>query len=188
MGPFARAAVGAAALVGCLTLVLPVRADGGRQSWEAYLAPAGVCKNAANARASIAVQRRAVECMINWARSRHSRASLSPSRSLERAAELKGRQVVSCKQLSHTPCGRDATAPIAASGYPFAYFGENILVGPRGFVAPRDVVKAWLESPGHRKNVLHRLFREVGAANVAGSGVLGPYAEVVWVAAFASRK
>jgi Cysteine-rich secretory protein family len=187
-GLLPRVALSVALVAAAVTLTLAGTADGGSRGWDTYLAPAGVCERAADASAPIAVQRRAVECLINWARNRSRRAALSRSQSLELAAELKGKKVVSCKQLSHTPCGSDATAPIQASGYPYAHFGENILVGVRGLVSPRDIVRAWLESPGHRANLLHRSFREVGAASVSGSGLLGLDAEVVWVAAFASRR
>ena len=74
------------------------------------------------------------------------------------------------------------------SGYRYASFGENIFVGPWGAVSPRDVVAAWLASPGHRANILRPGFRHVGAALVRGQGILDNGAEAVWTTTFASPR
>jgi uncharacterized protein YkwD len=163
-------------------------ADGGGRAWSAYLAPAAACKGSTDPAASAAVQSRAVGCLVNWARARDRRGRLAPSSSLKRAAALKGHGVASCGQLSHTPCGSDLTGPVRRSGYRYSSFGENIFVGPWGAVTARDVVAAWLQSPGHRANVLRRGFRHLGAAPVRASNIFGSGAEVVWVATFASPR
>jgi uncharacterized protein YkwD len=136
----------------------------------------------------MAVQRRAVACLINWARKREGRTKLSPHNSLHRAAGLKGQKVASCGQFSHTPCGSDLTGPLKASGYRYASFGENLFVGVLGSVSARDVVAAWLQSPGHRENILRPYFRDVGAAAVHAQGLIGSNAEVVWVTTFGSQR
>jgi uncharacterized protein YkwD len=163
-------------------------ADGGGRAWSSYLAPATACKGATDAAAPVAAQQRAVACLINWARAEARRGKLAQSPSLTRAAGLKGKKVASCHQLSHTPCGSSLVGPVNASGYRYSSFGENIFVGPWGGVTPHDVVKAWLESPGHRANVLRPGFRHVGAALVPGQGILGDGAEAVWTATFASPR
>jgi uncharacterized protein YkwD len=186
----APARVGLTALLATCAafLVLAGSADGGARAWNAYLAPASACKGSTEAGASVAVQRRAVACLINWARRQEGRAKLAPSSSLTRAAGMKGQKVASCGQFSHTPCGSDLTGPLKASGYPYASFGENLFVGTWGAVSPRDVVTAWLQSPGHRENMLRPYFRDVGAAAVRASGLMGGGAEVVWVTTFGSQR
>jgi uncharacterized protein YkwD len=134
------------------------------------------------------VQRRAVACLINHAREQVRRARLAKSSSLARAAELKGEKVAACGEFSHTPCGSDLVGPLRASGYPYASFGENLYVGPRGGVTPRDVVAAWMSSPPHRANILRPYFRDVGATSVPAQGIMGAGPEVVWVATFGSRR
>ena len=111
-----------------------------------------------------------------------------PSDSLHRAAALKGRSVASCRQISHTPCGADAAAPIQRSGYAYTRFGENLYVGALGSVSAREVVSAWLQSPGHRANILNPAFRDVGAALVRADGIFFEGATVVWIADFASPR
>jgi uncharacterized protein YkwD len=163
-------------------------ADGGARGWSSLVAPSSACKGSTDPTASPLVQQRAVTCLVNWARAENRLGRLSRSPSLQRAAGLKGRRVVSCGQVSHTPCGSDLTASLRASGYRYTSFGENLYVGSSGSVTARDVVSAWLESPGHRANMLGSGFREVGAALVRADGLLGDGQAVVWIAAFASPR
>ncbi len=74
------------------------------------------------------------------------------------------------------------------SGYAYARFGENLYVGELGSVSAREVVSAWLASPGHRANILSPAFHDVGAALVRADGIFYEGAAVVWVAAFASPR
>jgi uncharacterized protein YkwD len=175
-------------LATCAAFLFAGSADGGARAWNAYLAPTSACASATDRSAPTAVQRQAVTCLINWARKRDGRARLAPSRPLTVAADLKGKKVASCGQFSHTPCGTDLTAPLRASGYPYASFGENLWVGSLGAYSARDVVAAWLQSPGHRENILRSYFRDLGAAAVPAQGILGSGAEVVWVTTFGSRR
>ncbi len=46
-----------------------------------------------------------------------------------------------------------------ASGYNFSRLGENIAAG---YATPEDVVQGWLNSPGHRANILNPSYREIG--------------------------
>lgn len=170
------------------TLVLVSTAGAAERAWHAYLAPVGACAGSADPMASPRAQRRAITCLVNWARAQHRQRRLSKSHSLQYAAALKGHGVVSCRQISHTPCGSDVAAPVRRSGYEHARFGENLYVGTLGSASARDVVSAWLRSPPHRANILDPRFRDVGAALVRADGVFYDGAAVVWIAAFASPR
>ena len=163
-------------------------AAGAGNAWSAYLAPVGACKGSTDAAAPALVQRRAMRCLVNWARARHRQQGLSPSSSLRRAAALKGRGVVACREVSHTPCGSDATAALRKTGYRYARFAENLYLGSRGSTTPRDVVSTWLQSHPHRENMLRPGFRDVGTALVRADGVFHEGAAVVWIVAFASPR
>ncbi len=67
-------------------------------------------------------------------------------------------------------------------------FGENLYVAGWGTATPRQVVAAWLASPGHRANVLRPGFRHLGAAFVRGDDLLDGEDAVVWIAAFATPR
>ena len=182
-----RLLVPALAAASILAFLLAGRANGAETTWSAYLAPAGACRAADDAAASVADQARAVACLVNWARRQDHRARLLRRSALTRAAELKGQSVASCGQFSHTPCGTPVTSGVTAAGYRYATFGENLFAGT-GSVTPRQVVTAWLNSPPHRANMLSGKFRHVGAAPVQASGLLGGADAVVWTATFASPR
>ncbi len=184
----ARLAFTALGLAVLAAFVVVGSADGSPRAGSAYLAPAAACKGAANPRASFEVQIRAVTCLMNYARAQDSRSRLATSHALERAAVLKGRGVASCGDFSHTPCGSDFTAPVRRAGYRYRMFAENLYAGPWGRVSPREVVSAWLNSPGHRANILGSGFRHVGAAPVRANGLLGGGPSVVWTATFGSPR
>ena len=40
--------------------------------------------------------------------------------------------------------------------------GENLAWGTERLATPRETVVAWMNSPGHRANILKRRFREIG--------------------------
>jgi uncharacterized protein YkwD len=184
----ARAGLIATLVVSLAAFLFAAPADGGARSASALLAPADACANATDPSAAPAAQRRAVTCLINWARRQDRRAKLSPSSSLRTAAGLKGQKVADCGQLSHTPCGTDVVGPLKASGYRYASFGENLYVGAWGVVSARDVVNAWLQSAGHRENMLRPYFRDVGVSFVRAQGIVNSGPEIVWVATFGSRR
>lgn len=55
--------------------------------------------------------------------------------------------------------GSTADDRILAAGYNYALVGENIAAG---FATAQSVVKGWMESPSHRKNILHPFLRDMG--------------------------
>jgi hypothetical protein len=52
---------------------------------------------------------------------------------------------------------------LRAAGYGFRAAGENIAAGQRD---PADVMNAWMNSSGHRRNILSTNFREIGVGYV----------------------
>jgi uncharacterized protein YkwD len=167
-----------------LALVAVGSATGG--SSASVLVSVASCGGADDPGASQAVQRKAIACLVNSARKHAGRALLTTPAKLERASVLKGRGVVSCAQLTHTPCGADPTAAIRAAGYSYGWWGENLWFGTWGAFSARQVVESWLSSPEHRANILRTGFRHFGVARVRARGVFGEASTAVWVATFAS--
>jgi uncharacterized protein YkwD len=66
------------------------------------------------------------------------------------------------------PNGETAWDFINGAGYRYTLAGENLA---RGFNNSEDVLRAWMESPTHKANILNSRFREIGVA--VGSGKLG---------------
>lgn len=71
--------------------------------------------------------------------------------------------------------------------------GENIAWGSYGVASPREIVAMWMQSPGHRANILSRKFREqaLAAVLVNGDEIGGDYAGggplVIYVNQFGRR-
>ncbi|HVF02608.1 MAG TPA: CAP domain-containing protein, partial [Rubrobacteraceae bacterium] len=55
------------------------------------------------------------------------------------------------------------------SGYKWQTMGENIARGAGSSSRLDDPFKAWMESTGHRKNILNDSFREVAIGGFAGN-------------------
>ena len=163
-------------------------AEVGYVSSSAKLGQVAACERADDPGTSLAVQQRAITCLVNAARRQAGRPLLATPPKLRRAAAIKGHRVVSCGQFSHTPCGAAATAAIRAAGYRYAWFGENLFAGTWGEFTPRQVVESWLGSPGHRANILRPSFRVFGASRVLAQDIFGEAQTAVWVATFASPR
>ncbi|MFB9904070.1 CAP domain-containing protein [Allokutzneria oryzae] len=70
--------------------------------------------------------------------------------------------------FSHT--GKDGSGPgdrIARAGYQSRMWAENIAAGYRG---PEEVVRGWMNSPGHRRNILNCELRELGVGYTSKTG------------------
>jgi uncharacterized protein YkwD len=67
-------------------------------------------------------------------------------------------------RLAHVLDGQDPGDRIDTAGYRWASYGENIAVG---YPTARAVVAGWMNSPGHRQNILNPSFTEIGIAAVS---------------------
>lgn len=74
-----------------------------------------------------------------------------------RAATIRVRHLADVERLSHDGWER----VVQRVGLGDRGAGENIAMG---FRDPEDVVRAWMNSPGHRANILSKSFRVLGVA------------------------
>ena len=62
--------------------------------------------------------------------------------------------------FSHTGLdGSSVSERAVAAGYNFSLIGENIAAGQ---LSPESVMEGWMQSPGHRANILKCDYREIG--------------------------
>lgn len=81
---------------------------------------------------------------------------------LEAAALAHTKDMFQNNYFSHTaPDGSNAGVRIEKAGYAWKAYGENIAYGHKN---EQDVVKGWLQSPGHCKNIMSRYYKEMGVA------------------------
>jgi uncharacterized protein YkwD len=83
-----------------------------------------------------------------------------------------------------SPAGTTVRERSRAAGYNWAAIGENIAFGQ---TSVDEVVETWLESPGHRKNILSPNFTELGIGLALGRGPDGKY-QVLWVQNFGAPR
>ena len=102
--------------------------------------------------------------LINQARRRAGVPALRPNRVLRRAAALKVGRIASCGQFTHTPCGAPFTATFRAAGWRRGTMGENIAFGGSSLGSAQAIFQSWMNSPGHRANIMSRSFRLEGLA------------------------
>lgn len=68
--------------------------------------------------------------------------------------------------FSHT--GSDSSSPASRAvdqGYSFTTIGENIYAGSGPYNSPDQAFNAWMNSPGHRTNMLNPEFTEIGVGH-----------------------
>jgi cell division septation protein DedD len=103
---------------------------------------------------------------------------------LDNAAQAKANDMAARNYWSHdTPDGQSPWTFFTAAGYEYQTAGENLAYG---FDTSLNTVNAWMNSPGHRANILNTTYTEVGfgIANAADYQGTGP--ETIVVAEYAS--
>src|SRR5262249_55047139 len=106
--------------------------------------------------------RAATLCLLNAERAARGLGPLRSNSRLARAAQGHAADMVDRGYFAHGNYG----ARIARTGwgrYRRTYtIGENLAYGTGGGATPRAIVVAWMDSAGHRANILQRRFRAIG--------------------------
>jgi len=103
---------------------------------------------------------------LNAARVQRGLGQLSRSDALERAALAHANDMSRKGYFSHTSQNGDTLVDrVKAVGYSYCFVAENIAQGQR---SSADVMNAWMNSPGHRRNNLSDRATEYGIARAAG--------------------
>jgi uncharacterized protein YkwD len=106
---------------------------------------------------------------LNYERSSQGLPELRWDDALFRAARQHALRMLDLDSMEHQLPGEPALAErLAAAGARFSFVAENIAVGGR----PHTIHDGWMNSPGHRKNILEPRFTSVGIAAVRGDGEL----------------
>jgi uncharacterized protein YkwD len=168
------------AIAACLALAAPADAAG---SWDRLLAPEGTCGAQADRSAAPRAQERAMRCMVNFARGADGQHALRVRAGrLMDAADRKAADILRCGDFSHTACGRAFTFHMRRTAYAAGCYGagENIAWGSGPLGTVRAVMRGWLNSDGHRANLLEPRFRDHGVALRTGT-MGGEAGAAVWV-------
>jgi len=98
--------------------------------------------------------------LVNSERSKAGCAPLKVNEKLTKAAQAHSEDMARHRNMSHT--GSDGSNPgdrIKRAGYEWRAYGENVA---HGYRTPESVMKGWMSSPGHKRNILDCTFKEIG--------------------------
>lgn len=96
--------------------------------------------------------------LVNEERAKVGAGALTLDKEIEAAALVRAKEIEI--SFSHTrPDGRNFSTVLTDAGITFRSSGENIAWGQR---SPEEVVKAWMNSEGHRANILNTNFTKIG--------------------------
>ena len=98
--------------------------------------------------------------LVNEIRAENGLKTLSANWELSRVARYKSEDMVRSHYFSHTsPTYGTPFQMIKAFGLSYRSAGENIAYGQR---TPAAVVEAWMNSSGHRANILNESYTQIG--------------------------
>ncbi len=104
--------------------------------------------------------------LANQARSEAGLGTLTANSQLASAAQAKANDMLAKQYFSHnTPSGDTPWTFIKASGYSYVTAGENLAID---FTEAESVQTAWMNSPGHRANIMNKTFQEIGIGIAKG--------------------
>lgn len=105
--------------------------------------------------------------LMNEYRSAEGLAPLSADTRLTQAADDRMRHMEEEAFWSHeSPSGVTPFIWLRTRAYDFQTAGENLAAG---FETARVLVESWMESPGHRENIMSGDFEDCGIAIIEGS-------------------
>jgi RNA polymerase sigma factor (sigma-70 family) len=112
-----------------------------------------------------------VIALVNQQRAAAGCSPVNENADLDKAAQGHSDDMAARNYFDHvSPDGTDPGQRITAAGYHWSTYGENIA---KGQSTPQAVMDAWMNSPGHRANILNCAFKELGVGvNKASGGPL----------------
>ncbi len=116
--------------------------------------------------------------LINAERIRQGRSPLEIDGLIMDVAEAHSQDMINRNFFDHTnPDGLTPGDRLSNAGYTWSWSGENI---GAGYTTPQAMFNAWMNSSGHRNNILSANYTKIGIGYVTG-GYYGHY----WTADFA---
>lgn len=107
---------------------------------------------------------RQVVALTNQERTANGCGALTEHTTLTRAARGHTEDMAARNEMTHYGAnGSDAGDRVKQAGYPARQWAENIAYGQ---ATPEEVVDAWMDSSGHRANILDCRLTEIGVGHV----------------------
>ena len=119
--------------------------------------------------------RDAVLCLINNERQRRGLPDLDRDKKLQKAAQRHNKRMDGTGCFSHQCGGESAldgrlkSVGYLSGGLSRWAYGENIAWGHQNQGTPDSIVEAWMNSSGHRANILSPTFKDIGVGFSSGT-------------------
>jgi uncharacterized protein YkwD len=156
-------------------LVVPVTtvAEGKKRPAKAHAAQECADADLEATSSNLGRVRAAVLCLHNKIRAEHDLPALRENKRLRKAALGHSKDMVGDRFFEHTtPEGVTMVDRILKAKYVREdegwILGENLAWGTGSLGTPRGAVDAWMDSPGHRANLLKPGYREMGVGVAIG--------------------
>jgi uncharacterized protein YkwD len=95
---------------------------------------------------------------VNKERAKEGLSALTTNNTITAAGNVRAKEIV--QSFSHTrPNGSSPFTALKEAGISYQAAGENIAYGQK---TPQEVVTGWMNSPGHRANIMNPNFGKVG--------------------------
>lgn len=115
--------------------------------------------------ASVIRYEREVIRLVNEIRQQNGLKPLTENWELSRVARYKSQDMLDHRYFSHTsPTYGSPFQMLKAFGLSYRTAGENIA---KGYSSPQAVVNGWMNSSGHRANILNASYTQIGVGYVA---------------------
>ncbi len=160
----------------------------------ASAAPAGCADaNTRPGTGSEAALAKATVCLINRERTRRDMRPLRVNQRLSGAALSHTRDMIEERYFEHvSKAGLDVVDRLTSTGYLGGVrnwlVGENLAWGIGSRSTPRETVVGWMNSPGHRRNMLNRRFREIGIGVVFSTPTSSAPVAATYTTTFGTRR
>lgn len=106
----------------------------------------------------------------NLEREKNGLPALKNNSKLNAAAQIRVDDMLAKQYFAHTsPDGDSYISAVKEVGYAWKSLGENIASGSAGSAGSSRVVDLWMDSPGHRQNILSSSFKEIGIGVATGT-------------------
>lgn len=107
-----------------------------------------------------------VVALVNAERAKYGLSALKADSRVQQAAQVRAAETV--QSFSHTrPNGSSFSTALTEAGVSYTRSGENIAYGQS---TPQQVVNAWMNSSGHRANILNESFTTIGVGYTVVNG------------------
>ncbi|KAK9767226.1 hypothetical protein K7432_003108 [Basidiobolus ranarum] len=102
--------------------------------------------------------------LVNQQRQQNGQNPLQLDSRLVQAAQKHTDYQASIGQITHDEPGRPLSTRVSETGFKWTALGENVAMG---YTSVEAVMNGWMNSPGHRQNILNPQFTHFGSGYVA---------------------